>query len=146
MLRSSPSYNSVKIKLPDRRLVNQIVIQGITFKDIDGSTLTLSQTRRPYGRLLAAHCKAAYDNARRNMNIFGLLPNHISDRHRHIQGLIDITLNDDIDTKAKVLKWLLNSPLATPESIQSSTCVDSITSQVLSMHKLYTNYMRNKQQ
>ena len=114
------------------------MIEGITFKDIDESPLTLPQTRRPYGRLLAAHCKAAYDNARQNMNIFGLLPEHISDRHRHIQGLIDITLNDDIDTKGKVLKWLLNLPLATSESIQSSTCVNRSTSQVVSMHKLHT--------
>jgi hypothetical protein len=45
---------------------------GFCFKDIDGMVLTLPQTRQPYGRLLAIHCKAAYDNARKNMNVFGL--------------------------------------------------------------------------
>jgi hypothetical protein len=37
-----------------------MVIQNIIFNDIDELALALPQTRRPYGRLLAAHCKAAY--------------------------------------------------------------------------------------
>ena len=97
------------------------MIHTTTFKDIDGKLLTLSQTRRPYGRLLAAHCNAAFNHAQENMKIFGLFTSDLSNHHRYIEELINNSFNEDIDTNAKVLKWLIESTNCSTTATQSAS-------------------------
>jgi hypothetical protein len=108
---------------------------GFCFKDIDGMVLTLPQTRQPYGRLLVIHCKSAYDNARKNMNVFGLTMDNLSDGCCRVQELLDASLEDDSDTKSKVLHWLESSNINLTTTPQSSTLFNTKTSKVIPIYK-----------
>jgi hypothetical protein len=97
--------------------------------------LTLPLTRQPYGRLLAIHCKAAYDNARKNMNVFGLTMDSLSGDCCHVQELLDASLEDDLDTKSKVLHWLESSNINLTTATHSSTLFYTKTSKVIPIYK-----------
>ena len=68
------------------------------------------------------------------MLIFGLIERNISEYGRYIENLIETSFEDDLDTKVKVLRWLLTS---TEPTTESSNFCDTDACQVLSVRAVF---------
>jgi hypothetical protein len=64
------------------------------------------------------------------MNVFGLTMENLSDDCCCVQELRDASLENDLDTKSKMLHWLESSNINLSTTTHSSTFIDDIRSNV----------------